>query len=107
MIRFGGEPESLECQFLPIVSNPRGQAPNSLPSWIGSRLVIDKVGRMSVGIRWLEWVLLPAFAIAAAHAAFTPAASAQAARAADESFFVEQLHPVLYAVQCEQCHNDN
>ena len=51
--------------------------------------------------------MLPAFLIVAVPAAFTPAASAQAIRAKDESFFVEQLHPVLHAVQCEQCHNDN
>lgn len=59
-----------------------------------------------MGRRWPGWAVLPALLIPAP-AVFTPAASAQATRAADESFFVEQLHPVLHAVQCEQCHNDN
>ena len=60
-----------------------------------------------MGRRWFGWEMFPAFLIVAVPAAFTPAASAQSTRAEDESFFVEHLHPVLHAVQCEQCHNDN
>jgi hypothetical protein len=60
-----------------------------------------------MGRRWFGWEMFPAFLIVAVVAAFTPDASAQSTRAEDESFFVEQLHPVLHAVQCERCHNDN
>jgi hypothetical protein len=45
--------------------------------------------------------------IVAAAAGFAPVAFAQATEAVNESFFVERLHPVLHAAQCEECHNDN
>lgn len=57
--------------------------------------------------RLSRWVLFPAFLIAAAMAAPARVASAQATAAVDESFFAETLHPLLHAVQCERCHNDN
>src|SRR5262245_11585354 len=57
--------------------------------------------------RWPAPVLFSAFMLAAVPAAFTPGAFAQAARAVDESYFAEQVYPVLHAVQCERCHSDN
>jgi hypothetical protein len=57
--------------------------------------------------RWPAPVLFSAFMIVAAATAFQPGASAQAARAVDESFFVERVYPALHAVQCERCHSDN
>lgn len=57
--------------------------------------------------RWPAPVLLSAFMIAAAPAAFTSGGFAQATRAVDESFFAERVYPVLHAVQCERCHSDN
>src|SRR3954469_16946064 len=62
---------------------------------------------MSRGRRWPGGVIWPAVFIAAAPAAAPSLASAQEARAADESFFVETLHPMLHALQCERCHSDN
>jgi Protein of unknown function (DUF1592)/Protein of unknown function (DUF1588)/Protein of unknown function (DUF1585)/Protein of unknown function (DUF1587)/Protein of unknown function (DUF1595) len=59
-----------------------------------------------MGRRCLEFAMFSVFSIAEL-TAFLPVASAEAADAADESFFVDKLHPVFYAVQCEQCHNDN
>jgi hypothetical protein len=53
------------------------------------------------------WKQLPPLLIIAAAAGFTPVASAQAPDRVTESFFVERLHPVLHAAQCERCHNDN
>jgi len=52
--------------------------------------------------RWLRWVLLPALFVTATPSEFTPVV-----RAAGESFFAEKLYPVMLAVQCQRCHNDN
>jgi hypothetical protein len=57
--------------------------------------------------RWPAPVLCSALMIAAVSTAVEPSASAQATRAADESFFVEKVYPALHAVQCERCHSDN
>src|SRR4051812_27583238 len=84
------------------IAEGRSQAPGLSR---GTSRITSKVWRKLMGRRWLRGVILPAFLIAAAPATFPTAASAQATRAVDESFFVEQLHPVLHAVQCEQCHN--
>lgn len=46
--------------------------------------------------------LLPIFCLCAAPLAFAPPV-----RASEESFFAEQLYPVLQRVQCDRCHNDN
>ncbi len=51
---------------------------------------------------WLRWVVLPTFLIAAVRVA-----GAQSHLASDESFFIEKLYPVMHAVQCNLCHNDN
>jgi hypothetical protein len=53
------------------------------------------------------WKPLPPLLIIAGAAGFTPGASGQATDRVTESFFVERLHPVLRAAQCERCHNDN
>src|SRR3954451_14515907 len=72
-----------------------------------SRVRRADVGRELMRSRWLGRVVLPVVLIVAAPAAFPSAASAQPARAADESFYANQLHPLLHVAQCEQCHNDN
>lgn len=59
------------------------------------------------GRRLVRRGMFPALFLLAATAGFASAARAQAARDVDESFFVQTVHPVLHAVQCEQCHNDN
>src|SRR5579872_3765228 len=51
---------------------------------------------------WLRWVSLPALLVTLAPAAFV-----STVLAADESFFAEKLYPVLFAAQCNRCHNDN
>jgi hypothetical protein len=57
--------------------------------------------------RWPAPALVTAFVISALLTAFEPGAAAQAARAVDESYFVEKVYPVLHTVQCERCHSDN
>jgi hypothetical protein len=57
--------------------------------------------------RGLAWGVLPAIWMAVAPAAFPSLGFAQATRTAGESFFADELHPMLHVLQCEQCHNDN
>lgn len=52
--------------------------------------------------RWLRRGMLIILAVAS-----LPALGAHRALAADESYFVEKLYPVLHAAQCVRCHNDN
>lgn len=56
---------------------------------------------------WSRRALFPALLITAALAARPSLLVAQAPRGVEESFYFEKLHPVLHAVQCDQCHNDN
>ncbi len=55
-----------------------------------------------MGRQAFRWVLLPVLLICAVPAAFAPAIAAD-----DESFFAENLYPVMHSVQCNRCHNDN
>jgi hypothetical protein len=57
--------------------------------------------------RWPVPAPVAAFILAAVLTASGPGVSAQAPRAVDESFFAEQVYPVLHAAQCERCHGDN
>jgi hypothetical protein len=57
--------------------------------------------------RWSASVLVPALVCAAVLITIGPTASPQVARGVVESFFAEKVYPVLHAVQCERCHNDN
>jgi len=52
-------------------------------------------------------MLIPGFLSFALPGAFPAAASEPTSAAVDESYFVQRVHPVLFAAQCEQCHNDN
>jgi hypothetical protein len=60
-----------------------------------------------MGSRWPGLKGLCLYLSITASAGFTQTAFAQASGPVNESYFVEQLHPVLHAAQCEQCHNDN
>ena len=55
-----------------------------------------------MGIQGFRWVLLPVCLIAAALPVLAPVIAAE-----NESFFAEKLYPVMQAVQCNRCHNDN
>src|SRR4051794_39801328 len=63
--------------------------------------------RKSMVRRWPAPLMVSTLMIAAMPIAFEPGASAQATRAADESFFIEKVYPTLHALQCERCHSDN
>lgn len=54
-------------------------------------------------------ILFSALTVIAASAALPVIrdSAAQTIRARDESYFVERVYPVLYAVQCTRCHSDN
>src|SRR4051812_28853914 len=89
-------------------SHPKVDCPARFPARVRAS-TSDAMTKLSMPRHWPGWRLVPAVAIVAglAATATTPAAHAQATREVNESFFLEQLHPVLKALQCNECHNDN
>ncbi len=60
-----------------------------------------------MGRLWLARVLVSASMIASVPGVPTLADSDPTIRATDESYFIDRVYPVLYALQCERCHSDN
>ncbi|WP_169975503.1 DUF1592 domain-containing protein [Tautonia rosea] len=60
-----------------------------------------------MGRREPGWGVLAAFVIAVAATGCGRVAAAEDTVVRDESFFVEQVYPMLHTVQCERCHTDN